>query len=326
MLLRELAAAERGEDPKGVVRDAAANDIIEYAMERSKHHYSDGFESIARRTRIRYSPIVEDLIRVFTQERSQRMRRTDLLRTIGATAGGLALGRPVAATAQPALEKIRIAGPLTEDLVGVYYGIQTGLFSRAGLSIELIGTQNGAAATEAVVTGTYELAKAAVNVGHCRALARNSNADRRATSGLHFAEPVLFCWKSLPTRRSRPAADLNGKTLGIPSLNSISELAVRAWMDKKTAAIGARQSSSKFRTRPNPLRWADHRIDAAMLQVPQLDATLNSGATRTVGDAYGAIAPVFMIAGFVARADWAAAHRDTLRPIQTLLTRKLQRT
>lgn len=69
MLLRELAAVEVGMDPKGVIRDPHQNTIIEYAMEKAKHHYSDGFESIARRTRIRYSPIFEELITVFTSRR-----------------------------------------------------------------------------------------------------------------------------------------------------------------------------------------------------------------------------------------------------------------
>jgi 5,5'-dehydrodivanillate O-demethylase oxygenase subunit len=66
LLLRELAKAERGEDPMGVVRDPGV--IIRLPMEQAKFHYTDGFESLARRTRIRYAPIVEDLIGVFQQD------------------------------------------------------------------------------------------------------------------------------------------------------------------------------------------------------------------------------------------------------------------
>ncbi len=65
MLRRELAKVENGEDPIGVVRDPERNRTIELRMEKAKAHYADGFESLVRRTRIRYSPVVDDLIRVF---------------------------------------------------------------------------------------------------------------------------------------------------------------------------------------------------------------------------------------------------------------------
>jgi 5,5'-dehydrodivanillate O-demethylase len=66
MLLRELAVAEAGGDPKGVIRDSHKNQFIDIPMERDKHHYHDGFESLARRTRLAYAPILEELIHVFT--------------------------------------------------------------------------------------------------------------------------------------------------------------------------------------------------------------------------------------------------------------------
>jgi 5,5'-dehydrodivanillate O-demethylase len=65
MLKRELEKVERGEDPKGVVRDAARNQMIEVPMERDKAHYHDGFERLARRARLRFAPILEELIEVF---------------------------------------------------------------------------------------------------------------------------------------------------------------------------------------------------------------------------------------------------------------------
>ncbi len=68
VLRRELAKVERGEDPMGIVRDPNLA-IVELPMEKNKHHYSDSFESLVRRTRIRYSPVVEELIEVFTGPR-----------------------------------------------------------------------------------------------------------------------------------------------------------------------------------------------------------------------------------------------------------------
>jgi 5,5'-dehydrodivanillate O-demethylase len=65
MLKREMKKVENGEDPIGVVRDPAQNQTIDLRVEKAKAHYADGFESLVRRTRIRYSPVVDDLIDVF---------------------------------------------------------------------------------------------------------------------------------------------------------------------------------------------------------------------------------------------------------------------
>ena len=67
MLKRELAKIEAGEDPLGVVRDAERNRVIELHIEKAKAHYADGFAQLVRRTRIRYSPVADDLIRVVTE-------------------------------------------------------------------------------------------------------------------------------------------------------------------------------------------------------------------------------------------------------------------
>jgi 5,5'-dehydrodivanillate O-demethylase len=66
MLKRELKKIENGEDPIGVVRDPEKNRVIALHIEKAKAHYADGFENLVRRTRIRYSPVADDLIAVVT--------------------------------------------------------------------------------------------------------------------------------------------------------------------------------------------------------------------------------------------------------------------
>ena len=64
MLRRELAKVEGGTDPIGVIRDPQRN-AVNLHIEKGKAHYADGFDKLVRRTRIRYSPVVEELIGVF---------------------------------------------------------------------------------------------------------------------------------------------------------------------------------------------------------------------------------------------------------------------
>jgi 5,5'-dehydrodivanillate O-demethylase len=64
MLRRELQNVEAGKDPIGVIRDPGRNHV-DLHIEKAKAHYADGFENLVRRTRIRYSPVVDELIGVF---------------------------------------------------------------------------------------------------------------------------------------------------------------------------------------------------------------------------------------------------------------------
>jgi 5,5'-dehydrodivanillate O-demethylase oxygenase subunit len=65
MLRRELKKVEAGEDPMGLVRDPVRNECIDLPNERKKHHNSDGFASFMLRTHAKYSPIAQDLVRIF---------------------------------------------------------------------------------------------------------------------------------------------------------------------------------------------------------------------------------------------------------------------
>jgi 5,5'-dehydrodivanillate O-demethylase oxygenase subunit len=73
MLLRELKKVESGEDPMCVMRDPAQNAIIELPLEKNKHHKSDGFEKTTRRSRARFSPILDDLIAIFGEKPQREM-------------------------------------------------------------------------------------------------------------------------------------------------------------------------------------------------------------------------------------------------------------
>ena len=240
------------------------------------------------------------------------MRRCEAV-SLFSVASLAALARPGTAAAQGPLEKIRVAGPPTEDMTNLYYAIKTGMFQRAGLDVSMVPTGSGAAATAAVIVGTYELAKTsllAVFAAHLREIPIaivapeivHTPRNRVAEAELQIATDANY----------KTGADLNGKTIGVPALGDVNTLATRAWVDKN----GGDWRSLKFVEIPNSALEAaivQHRIDAAMLQSPQLDFSLAAGTTKTLGDGYGAVAPSFMSGAYVARTDWASQHADSLR-------------
>jgi len=70
MLRRELSKMQKGEDPLAVIRDPARNAWIDLPNERKKHHNSDGLRSWIMRTHAAYSPIAEDIIRLFEKTKA----------------------------------------------------------------------------------------------------------------------------------------------------------------------------------------------------------------------------------------------------------------
>jgi len=236
------------------------------------------------------------------------MRRRHAVTTISLAAVACAV--PLRARAQAA-EHLQLAGPLTEDMTAVYYAVKNGLFGRAGLDVELVNTSSGSAAVTAMIAGTYALAKTSllsVFSAHLRSIpitivAPEFTYNARSPFGL------LQIASDSPLKN---ASDLNGKTVGVPALGDLNTLATRAWVDKG----GGDWRSLKFVEMPNAVMEAalqQRRIDAAMMQPPQLDSSLAAGTTKTLGDGYGAIAPGFLVGAFVARSDWVAQHADAVR-------------
>ena len=67
VLRREMKKVAQGIDPMGIVRDPQRNRRIDLPNEKKKHHNSDGFSSFMLRTHARYSPIAQDLVKIFEE-------------------------------------------------------------------------------------------------------------------------------------------------------------------------------------------------------------------------------------------------------------------
>jgi 5,5'-dehydrodivanillate O-demethylase len=74
ILRREIKKVEQGQDPIGIIRDAARNRCIELPNERKKHHNSEGMRSWMMRTHAAYSPIAEDIIKLFEAAKPDPVR------------------------------------------------------------------------------------------------------------------------------------------------------------------------------------------------------------------------------------------------------------
>lgn len=237
------------------------------------------------------------------------MRRRQAILLTLSSLGTLTTAR--VARAQALLEKIRAAGAPTEDATNIYYAVKTGMFQKAGIDVEMIATSSGTAATTAVIAGTYELSRTSLQAVFAAHL-RDIPIVIVTPENLYRATSPMALLQIATDSPYKTGADLNGKTIGTPALNDFNMLATRVWVDKN----GGDWRSLKFVEIPNSALEAaivQKRIDAAILQSAQLDAALANGTTKTLADAWGAIAPTFLAGVYVARRDWVAQHTEALR-------------
>lgn len=239
------------------------------------------------------------------------LKNMNLSRSRLLTGAGSALALwPTIARAQT-LDKVRLAGVATDDLTPVYYAIKNGLYQKAGLDVEVVPMPSGTAATEAVVSGAYELGKGSLIaslVAHLKGLpltivGNGASWDPKSP----FSLMVVAADSAVKT-----GADLNGKTLSTAALNDLNELAMTAWIDK----TGGDAKTIKWIELPNSAAGAalaDHRVDATSLNEPQLSAALDTGKVRVLAPCYSAIGEHFTITVFFAQPDWAAKNSDVVK-------------
>lgn len=102
-------------------------------------------------------------------------------------------------------------------------------------------------------------------------------------------------------------------------MNGFNDLATRVWVDKN----GGDSKTLKFVEIPFSATEAalvQHRVEASLMVEPMLTASLTSGKTKTLGDAFGAIAARYMQGAYVAERGWATQHVDIVRRFVRVMT------
>jgi NitT/TauT family transport system substrate-binding protein len=108
----------------------------------------------------------------------------------------------------------------------------------------------------------------------------------------------------------KTARDLNGKTIACSGLNNLATVALRAWLSKNGADVGAvKIVELTIPSMTEALRA--QRIDAAVMSEPFI--TAGKDVLRALGSPYDAIAPRFMTSGWFASDDWLAKNGDVAR-------------
>jgi len=226
-------------------------------------------------------------------------------RAIAALAGGAALSLPRFARAQATT--VRIGTLLTDNYCMGYYAQDGGFFGRSGLSIELTPFSNGAAMAAACAGGSID-----VGTGESTELANG------VIRGLPFvivaggalwsadAPTTFLCVARNSTIRTAKA--LEGATIAVPALVSLSATAVKAWL----AQGGADLTKVRFvELKPPEMAEALSRgtIDAAHLSEPPFSFGLD--LIVPIAEPQDTIAKRFLISNWFATRDWLAHNPES---------------
>lgn len=218
-------------------------------------------------------------------------------------------GEPV--KAQPAMVTVRVGITPSDNDTPVVYGARAGLYAKGGLDVQLQKASNGSAVAAAVVSGTFDIGESSL-VSLMNAHLRGVPVALIAAGSVYQAKAPMALLVVAADTPYKTAKDLEGKTIGVPSLNDLNSVATQAWVDKN----GGDATTLKFVEFSNSAGTAglvEHRIDAYVLFNPSLAAALDSGKVRVLGPAYGAIKDNYMFADWFATIDWADKHPDIVK-------------
>ncbi len=230
---------------------------------------------------------------------------------------GLTAALPHPARAQAMIPVKGAITPVYYDATPILYAQQTGMFTKAGIDLDLGRLPTGAAVTTAVAGGSLNIGKSTffsvvAAFSHGVPIAVIAPAviyDGRSPNG------ALVVAKDSPIRS---VADMSGKVIAVNNLSEPTRPATEVWLQKN----GAPKDEVKFVEIPMSAMTAaldSHRIDLVFLTSPVYDEALATGKYRVLEPVLNNIAPRWMFSAIIANRDWAKANREAVKRVATVI-------
>jgi NitT/TauT family transport system substrate-binding protein len=242
------------------------------------------------------------------------MKRRDVL------AGSLALVASPAVVGAQTPATLRVGLTADEDVVGLLYAQQAGLFRKAGLELQVTRLNGSAEITAALVGGSLDVGKVStynIILAHSKGIPLVIEAAAaiytRTTSGV--GDVALVAAKSSTIAKG---ADLNGKTMATNSIGDYLSLATMGWVDQ----TGGDSKTLRFVEVPRSAVAAailSGRVDVGILAQPNLNAALGGGC-KVVGFPLDVFGKQYVATAFVTTPTYAGANGATLARFRRALS------
>jgi NitT/TauT family transport system substrate-binding protein len=217
---------------------------------------------------------------------------------------------PLHADAQ-ALPHLSVGTVPTDAGMPPVFAQRAGYFRRNGVDVDVQFMNSGSAMASAVAGGALNIGGTSV-MGLITAHLKGVPFQIIAPATVYVSARAP---EKLVVRKDSPihtAADLNGKTIGSPSLSDLYAISTNAWVDQN-GGDSKTLHQIEVPSASAPAMLDAGRIDAAVLPEPLLSQTVNAGTTRVLGKPYDAIGLHFLVAGFFAMPDFINLNIDAIR-------------
>ena len=174
------------------------------------------------------------------------------------------------------LREVKIALIAVDATAQAMFGKHRGFFTKQGIEAELMVVGDGTLTVPALLSGQAQFAAVPVAV---LAILRSRNAPVKAVAGGAVYEPKVATTVlvAAPGKRIRRARDLVGKSVGLDSLNNISHIGLKRWLERGGVSPDAVEISTlPFAQMLAPLLRGE--LDAAWLPEPWATLALQRGA------------------------------------------------
>ncbi len=233
--------------------------------------------------------------------------RSTVLRTLGAVTATAALGARAGAQ-EP--QKIRVIGVPTDLYAQAYFAQDAGFFAKSGLNVEVTSLGSGAQTAAAVLGGSADIGITSV-VGLAAAVTRGAPLTIIAGAGLYSSDLAPYALCVAKASPLRTAKDLEGRTVGVTSLNDAAAVAMFQYLTR----AGADREKVHFFEMPFTemgVAIGLGRVDAAVIPEPGLTVALNNGA-RLFAKPFDAIGSPVSIGAFISTIDWVRKYPTQTR-------------
>jgi NitT/TauT family transport system substrate-binding protein len=209
-------------------------------------------------------------------------------------------------------------GASTDDAARpLIYASTAGLFKKAGLDVDIVKLQNGAAVAAAVAGGSIDIGKGSaltpiVAFGKGLPFTVTSNLSNYTSDAPNVA---------LLVRRDATIAsakDLVGKTVALNSLQDQNALAMFSWLEQ----AGVDLTTVKFIEIPSSASLAaldGGRVDAWVALEPTFSSALATQRVRVLAYPWNALGKHYAQAVMFANAGWTSTHRDVIDKVNRVL-------
>jgi len=211
---------------------------------------------------------------------------------------------------------VRIGSSPNDDLTAAIFAERTGMFAKAGFDVVFEKTSNGAAAAAAVAAGALDIGKSSITAllsAHEKGLPFVVIAAAGSYE-IEHPDGVLLVRKDASIKTGK---DLEGTTLSVSSLASLTRIGIPAWVDQH----GGDSATVKFVEIPQSAAAAaveQRRVAGAEIGEPGQSAALATGrfSAIPVNDAIGT---TYVDAAFYTTKDYSDRHRAVIRAFARIM-------